>query len=250
MTGAIAGLVLGLLGSMHCIGMCGPIALSLPVHRHNGFVKLILILSYNTGRIITYTVFGVIAGLAGETLLLATSGRVLSITAGILVIFSVIMILPAGRKLPVLPAFRNLSGALADILGGRKKQGLFMIGLLNGLLPCGLVYMALTAAVAQGSIVEGAVVMAAFGVGTLPVMMAVPFAGSLISLRFRRAARRTVPYFVALTGILLVLRGLGLGIPYISPSFEKTGIACHQIIDTEPKNTDIQCTGHPSALSK
>jgi sulfite exporter TauE/SafE len=132
-----------------------------------------------------------------------------------------------GGRLLALPFFRKVSASMSDLLAGRRRQSLFLLGLLNGLLPCGLVYMALTAAVAQGDVLRGTLLMVFFGAGTVPAMVAIPYASGWISFRFRNAARTTVPYFVAFTGLLLVLRGMGLGIPYISPSFDDAAASCH-----------------------
>lgn len=222
----ITGFFLGMLGSLHCAGMCGPIALALPVHQHKGAVKAALILIYNGGRVMSYAALGALAGLAGEALILATSGRILSIVAGILLIVSAASLLPVNLNIRLFGIFRKLQQTLSVMLGSRRKQSLFVLGLLNGLLPCGLVYMALTTASVQGSITKGALLMAFFGTGTIPVMMLIPFAGNFVSHNFRTLMKKAVPVFIIITGILLIFRGLGLGIPVISPAFEDS-YSCH-----------------------
>ena len=106
---------------------------------------------------------------------------------------------------------------------------LFLIGLLNGLLPCGLVYMAIAGALATGNILYSSLFMACFGLGTLPAMMTMSFAGSFVSLGMRNKIKKSVPYIVGFMGILLILRGMNLNIPYLSPAIgmHKVVEACH-----------------------
>ena len=106
-------------------------------------------------------------------------------------------------------------------------ENLFLIGLLNGLLPCGLVYMAVAGALATGNIIYSSLFMACFGLGTLPAMLAMSFAGNFITLSSRNTIKKLVPYIVGIMGILLILRGLNLDIPYISPALAATGTVEH-----------------------
>lgn len=96
-----------------------------------------------------------------------------------------------------------------------------MIGILNGFLPCGLVYLALAASLATGTLVGSVVYMAVFAVGTFPVMMAISLGGGLIPVSFRQKAAKAIPVFVFAIGVLFILRGLNLGIPYISPKISQ-----------------------------
>lgn len=248
-TSLIAGFLTGLLGSFHCIGMCGPIALSLPVHQHRGLVKFFLILSYNAGRMLTYAAYGAVAGLLGEVMVFATSGQILSIVAGSLIIISVLMARTSGPGFLNFKIFNKIQAAFSAMLSGRRKQSLFVIGLLNGLLPCGLVYMALALAVAGGEALSGAALMFMFGAGTLPVMLLLPYLGSFINVRMRNQVRKIVPYFIAATGVLLILRGLDLGIPFVSPDTGSAAPSCHTISSNDQIN-NIQCIGPASAHSK
>ena len=106
---------------------------------------------------------------------------------------------------------------LSSLFSKRNYGAFFSIGLLNGLLPCGLVYMALAGSIATGSVVNGALFMMFFGLGTLPFMFAVTYYSNLISLRVRNQMRKVVPVVVALMAVLMILRGMNLGIDYISP---------------------------------
>ncbi len=248
-TPLIAGFLTGLLGSFHCIGMCGPIALSLPVHQHRGLVKFFLIVSYNAGRMLTYAAYGAVAGLLGEVMVFATSGQLLSVTAGILILLSVILAKTSRSASFNFRIFNKIQAVFAAMLSGRRKQSLFVIGLLNGLLPCGLVYMALALSVAGGEALSGAALMFMFGAGTLPVMLLLPYLGSFINLKMRNQVRKILPYFIAATGVLLILRGLDLGIPFVSPDTGSATPGCHTISSNDQIN-NIQCIGHASAHSK
>lgn len=232
----ITAISLGFLGSFHCVGMCGPIALALPIGNSSNFGRIISVLIYNSGRIITYSLFGIIFGSIGQTFSLFGYQQLLSITLGLLILLG--LILPSklvskisGSQL-IFSFFTRLKSKLSSLFLKEGKKSLFLIGLLNGLLPCGLVYMAVAGAIASGNILNGALFMAVFGLGTAPVMIALPLAGNYLSVSFRTKIRKTVPIMVGFMAVLLILRGLNLGIPYVSPKMEKEKSAlptCHTI---------------------
>jgi sulfite exporter TauE/SafE len=228
----ITALMIGLVGSFHCIGMCGPIALALPIHGGNTLQKAIRATLYNGGRVVTYGIFGLLFGGIGYGLSTATSQQLVSIALGALFILSVIVPRSWSRAIdPASHAGRAISvlkSGLARMMGSNAMPNLFLIGLLNGLLPCGLVYAAIGGAIATGTSIDGAAFMVAFGLGTIPLMFSVSMLTSVISLRLRNRIRRMVPYFILLLGVLFILRGLNLGIPYISPKYnvEKQKMEC------------------------
>lgn len=251
----LAALSLGFLGSFHCIGMCGPIALSLPVHQAGPLKKFLLVLSYNAGRMLTYSLFGGIAGLLGQAFVIAGYQQALSITLGVLLLAGVILPnVKRGQEKSTqyfTGIYLRIKSSLAGLFKRRGAGPLFLIGTLNGLLPCGLVYMGITGAVASGNLLEGALFMAFFGLGTIPVMLSLPLAGSFISVDTRNRIRKTVPLVVGLTAVLLIVRGLNLGIPYLSPAFDKSqqNISCH--VQHQPQsNHDISCSGQSSQHKK
>lgn len=226
----ISGFIIGFLGSFHCIGMCGPIALSLPVHHYNIIKKNIGILVYNFGRLLTYSLLGIFFGLLGQSFSLIGLQQWISVSMGLLLLLTVL--LPQIRlfrtiKLPLLTHSINvLKNKLMSSFSKRGLRFLFGIGLLNGLLPCGLVYLGIAGAIASQTVTDGALFMLFFGFGTVPVMYAVAFAGQFINLRFRSVVRKSVPYVISVIAVLLILRGLNLGIPYVSPAFDtKTNAA-------------------------
>ena len=111
----------------------------------------------------------------------------------------------------------KLKKSIGKLFAVRSFQSLFFIGLLNGLLPCGLVYIAIAGAIGTGSTAEGALYMILFGLGTIPMMLGISLAGNVLGLAVRQKINKIIPVLVVVVGLLFVLRGLDLGIPYLSP---------------------------------
>jgi len=223
-----AAITLGFLGSFHCVGMCGPIALALPVHNKPALLKYMLIVLYNAGRATTYATFGLIGGLIGRSFVMAGFQQGLSIGLGLILLISVF--LPAKINLPGHGFFLRIKTSLGRLFSKSRSSSLFAIGLLNGLLPCGLVYTGIAGAAATGDVIKGALFMAAFGLGTLPMMFLLPVIGSSISVSSRNKIRQATPVIITVMALLLVVRGLNLGVPYVSPQISSDGTAacCHQ----------------------
>lgn len=231
----ITALLIGLAGSFHCVGMCGPIAFALPVDRSSFNSKLKGVIAYNFGRILTYGIIGALFGALGKGIAIAGFQQSLSITLGILLLLSVL--LPKNIKSTLnrgvfsfgfLGLIREKIGALFQ---KRTTTAIFSIGFLNGFLPCGLVYIAVAGAIATAELISGASYMMAFGLGTLPIMASAVLLGSSISIEVRNKVRKTIPVFVGVIGVLFILRGMNLGIPYISPQFSQdctTATCCHK----------------------
>lgn len=216
-------LILGFLGSLHCVGMCGPIAFVLPLDRRNAVKRFFQIIKYHLGRLSSYALIGLLFGVLGRGLYLSGMQQRLSVVIGVLMV--VIALVPAVGRLgskrfmaPIYMGVGRLKNALGNQLQKDAPATLYVIGVLNGLLPCGLVYMALFGALAQGDAAFGSAYMALFGLGTVPLMSAAAYGGNFISAGVRQRLTRLVPVFVALVGVLFILRGLGLGIPYLSPA--------------------------------
>lgn len=252
----LAAISLGFLGSFHCIGMCGPISLALPVHKFSSVKKTLLILLYNLGRMSTYAIFGAVVGGLGHGIVIAGYQGALSISLGAFILAGLIFprLFSANGKVGqlVYPIFSKLRNLLAGLLKKDAASSLFTVGLLNGILPCGLVYMGLAGATATGSVFDGALFMFVFGAGTVPIMVSLPLAGSFITVDARNKIRKTVPIVVGLTAILLVVRGLELGIPYVSPAApvaSSSTMNCHNLSEQAQHNA-ITCTGQNSAPAK
>lgn len=220
--------ILGLAGSLHCAGMCGPLALALPA-TGNGTVGYVTgRLAYNLGRITTYALLGVVFGLLGRSLSLIGIQRWLSIGAGCVILGGLIISTRAGLGTPMVKAVVWLKSGFSALLHRRTLASLGLMGLLNGLLPCGLVYAACAGATATGSLASGAAYMALFGLGTVPLMLGLGLSGKALPVSLRFKLQQLVPLSIAVVGGLLILRGLALGIPYLSPDLAAGACAhCH-----------------------
>jgi uncharacterized protein len=213
--------ILGLMGSFHCIGMCGPIAFLLPLDRSNSFLKYSQLFLYHLGRLITYSILGILFGLLGKGLYLFGFQQQLSIAIGLVMI--VVVLLPESLlrrytiSKPIYGLISKVKSALGSQLKKRTPDTFFTIGFLNGFLPCGLVYMALLGAVGEANVWDGSLYMVLFGAGTIPLMTTAIYLGNFLKGEVRNRIRRLIPVFVVAVGILFILRGLGLGIPYVSP---------------------------------
>jgi len=220
----VVAFTMGVLGSFHCIGMCGPLALALPLNNNSKFAKLTGAFLYNAGRIVTYSFFGFVFGLLGKTAGLFGFQQGLSIGIGVLILL--FLAVPAKLKMQYNASkftnkfFMKLRLELGRLFTQKSNSSLFITGLLNGLLPCGLVYMAVAGAIATGDTAGSILFMAAFGLGTLPVMWSVAFFGNYIGITWRQKIRSAYPFVMAVMASLLILRGMGLGITYISPKMD------------------------------
>jgi sulfite exporter TauE/SafE len=219
-------LLLGLVGSLHCAGMCGPLALALPVGpgAAPGFVAGRL--AYNLGRIVTYCVLGLVFGLVGRMLLLAGVQRWVSIALGLALLAGLFSSHRLALWRPVTGLVERLKFRMSVQLRHRSFKSLAILGLLNGLLPCGLVYVACAGATATGGLMAGVQYMAAFGLGTVPMMLGISLSGRLIPIALRLQLRKAIPVSVFLLASLLILRGLALGIPYLSPDLASANSSC------------------------
>jgi sulfite exporter TauE/SafE len=214
--------IFGLISSLHCIGMCGPIAMMLPVERNNPSKKAIQIFTYHLGRLSAYGSIGFIFGLLGKGFFLAGIQQQLSIFIGVAMICIVLIPERIFAKYnfskPVFKLISKIKTTLGSQFKNKSYKSLFTIGLLNGFLPCGMVYVALFGAIAMQSPAFGVLYMILFGLGTVPMMSSVVYLNSFLSVPIRNKIQKAIPYVAICIGILFILRGLGLGIPYVSPS--------------------------------
>ncbi|MCU0770188.1 MAG: sulfite exporter TauE/SafE family protein [Verrucomicrobia bacterium] len=222
--------MLGFAGSLHCAGMCGPIVLALPAIGPNRATQMAGRLAYHGGRLVTYGLLGVVFGVLGQVLSLVGVQRWVSIGAGMLILLG-LFAWPRreGAGFVARPVAR-LKWALGALLKRRSVGSQFLFGGLNGLLPCGLVYVACAAAAATGALVAGVQYMVMFGLGTVPMMLGLGLAGGAVHARLQGRVRRVIPVALTLMAVLLILRGLSLGIPYLSPDLSANagqGRCCH-----------------------
>jgi hypothetical protein len=237
MTGLVAAFALGLFGSLHCVGMCGPLALALPrgsvAHRRLIAGRVL----YNLGRVTTYTLLGVLFGLLGSAARIAGIQQALSIATGTIIL---LWLLTPKRITQRAATLSGATGGIAvlkswftPLFRQRSLSAQYLTGVLNGLLPCGFVYIGLAGALAQSGLLQSAAFMALFGAGTFPALLAVSLVPGLLSPNARFSIRRLLPVGTAIIAVLLIVRGLSLGIPYLSPkltaapSAREAAPACH-----------------------
>lgn len=208
---------IGLVGSLHCVGMCGPIALALPYQGELRRQAAGNVLLYNLGRVLTYSVLGAVIGLFGRGLFLAGFQQQVSIGLGIALLLIALFSINVESQLLRIPAVQRINAWVKRQLGrllNRSGAGaLFGIGLLNGLLPCGLVYVAVVGAVTTGGVLHSMAYMGLFGLGTIPLMLATAMAGQFIDLRWRQRLRKLLPVFLVGFALLFLFRGLNFDVP-------------------------------------
>lgn len=231
----VSAIILGLMGSLHCVGMCGPIAFMLPVDRTNGYRKFGQVLIYHLGRLTAYGLIGLVFGLLGKGLYVFGMQQKLSIIIGIVMIVLVLIPYKSMKRFslakPVYRLISKIKSRLGQELKKKSPDTFITIGFLNGFLPCGLVYMALFGAIAMGDALKGSLYMVLFGLGTVPLMTAAIYFSGLLKGAVRQNVQRLIPVFIVLIGALFILRGLGLGIPYLSPApvldMVSSTVECH-----------------------
>lgn len=227
----IAALLLGLLSSLHCIGMCGPIALMLPVHRDKAALKTLKIIAYHLGRIFTYSLLGGLFALLGKGLFIAGLQQNFSIVIGVLMIIYGTFSYQKLENIAFLKPLQKIQSKVKTTLAQQfRKNGimhLFLIGVANGFLPCAMVYVALFGATATQEPSYGMLYMALFGLGTIPLMSGVTYFSQAITLATRNKILKIIPFFLLLLGVLFVLRGLGLTLPFVSPGTMQLFVTAH-----------------------
>jgi len=228
--------VVGLFGSLHCIGMCGPIAIALPVPNSGNLSFFTGRILYNLGRVATYSFLGAALGLLGNKIALAGAQQAVSIVLGVVIIIAVLLPQKYKNHFAQHTLTQKLAQPLKANIGVLFKKGtfsaMFLIGILNGFLPCGLVYVALAGAIASGDVISGAAVMILFGLGTVPAMFAASVFGKFINIGIRAKLRKAVPVLAIILGVIFILRGMNLGIPFLSPklfteSQTSSELECH-----------------------
>lgn len=207
----------GLFGSLHCVGMCGPIALAIPLGKKSRWQMTVNALLYNVGRTCTYVLLGVLIGLLSKGIFLAGFQKQLSVITGISILLLVLFSINMEKKIIAVPLINELyfylKSGLGRFLGNPSRTSIFFTGLLNGLLPCGLVYLALITALSSGNVQLSAMYMLLFGLGTMPLMLTVTLFGQVMDLRFRNKLKKIQPIFMIGLGVWLVMRGLNFHVP-------------------------------------
>ncbi|MDQ6477495.1 sulfite exporter TauE/SafE family protein [Dyadobacter sp. LHD-138] len=224
-------LTMGLMSSFHCIGMCGPIAMAIPVQGGSKFKRFTGVFVYNSGRAIMYAALGLFLGGLGSSIVFIGYFRYLSILSGILMLAYVLWPHRLDRYFHPPQFWKNLvqliKNQMSSLLRSRSLASTFLLGVFNGLLPCGLVYLALITSIATGSPTYGALFMLVFGIGTMPVMLAVGFFKQWLSISLRTKMRKLMPVILSIAGIILIVRGLLIQYPSSIDNNQETITVCH-----------------------
>jgi len=242
MTILVTALILGLMGSLHCVGMCGPIALALPLRGKSIWQKILGSLLWSTGRIVTYSFIGALFGLIGAGFKFLGYQQAISIAIGSLMVLSVFLpsLFTRFTSGKVNALFNPVRRGMQQLFREKNNKALFLIGLFNGFLPCGLVYMAVAGAIGTGDFRMAIGYMALFGMGTMPLLLFISVLGNLVSQTIRKQINKVIPVVVVLIGIIFILRGLSLGIPFLSPPREKLTPASHMQMGQMPAAKEVE----------
>lgn len=220
-------LLVGLAGSTHCIGMCGPLVLALPIQKNLFWIF------YHVGRIIMYGILGLLMGVIGKGLWMTGIQNQISIGLGVLLIFTGIFSrfqIQGVFKIRGYQFFYHwIKGSINFLMKKKGGWSIFLLGLLNGLLPCGLVYLALAGAFSSTGIIQATLYMIFFGIGTFPLMGIISLSGKIISGKWREFLRKLSPILWIIFGIFLVFRGLKIDLPdsfRLNPTIQEAPM-CH-----------------------
>lgn len=224
-------LLLGLAGSLHCVGMCGPLMLAIPLPSSERRAVFLQMLVYHSGRILTYSALGLLFGLLGKGMAIAGFQQVLSLAAGFFIIAMAFVAWRFEQLVTALPGFgtftRSIQQRMGRLIHNHPGSATFSLGLLNGLLPCGMVYAALAGAISTTNSMEGGIFMAFFGLGTLPLLLTATVFGRSFSHTIRTKIRIVQPILLTLAGLLLIQRGLQLDLSLFESAVPKAGYECH-----------------------
>lgn len=219
--------LIGLFGSVHCVGMCGPLAFSIPSSGKYAWLLVTDKLLYNFGRVITYTSLGLLLGYLGKLFWLSSLQQAVSILSGMFIVaLGVSRLIKFKNKISskvYFPWFYKMIN-----LAVKHKAGHLVLGMLNGFLPCGFVYVALFGALNTTSPADAAQFMFWFGMGTFPLMFIATLSFGFLSPLIRHRINVAMPYLMVCLGFWFILRGSGLNIPYLSPIVKEVGVeVCH-----------------------
>jgi len=224
-------ILLGVAGSLHCVAMCGPLLLALPVESTIKRAALQQMLPYHSGRILTYAGLGMLFGLFGKGIAVAGFQQLLSIISGIFMIGMALMAWRFEYWITALPGFSKFTKKVQQAMGGLLRQQPhgkdFLIGSLNGLLPCGMVYVALAGSMATAGPWEGAIFMASFGLGTLPMLLSLSLFGQSVKGLVRQKIKLVQPVLLIFAGCLLIQRGLHIDLSFLETATPKATLQCH-----------------------
>lgn len=227
--------LLGLLGSVHCLAMCGPLVLAFSQPGKGLGYQLL----QQAGRVVGYLFLGYVMGMVGFSFSVFVWQQKISIGVGVLFIL-VTFISIFKKRFATSFSGQLLSRARAYLMRHTRRVGLkyFLLGVLNAFLPCGLLFTALGVSLAVGSVMDATLYMGMFGLGTFPALLGVSLFGHRLLQFFKGYQRRLIPVLTVGMGLFLIVRGLGFGIPYLSPKYniENQTIECTDTPMCKPSN--------------
>jgi sulfite exporter TauE/SafE len=211
--------LIGLAGSVHCVGMCGPLALAIPgASKDKGFTFFLRTIAYQMSRISGYGVLGLVVGLFSQGMQFTGVQPYFSLLSGILLLFlgffGIIPEVNAFSKYPMIRQFHiKINRIIGTAMSNDHLSTPFVLGFLNAMLPCGMIYIALGTGLSSGSIGEAALYLISFGLGTLPLMFMLSLSGQFLSLQMRRSWQKAIPFIFMLSGIILIYKGMNMDLP-------------------------------------
>jgi len=216
---------MGLFGSVHCAVMCGPLILATQGGQQLSWFQVMNKLLYQVGRILTYAVLGTILGLLGNVAAFQGWQQAFSLVTGVILIAFGLSYFFAKNSSKLIQWQTKAIQPLARAMGKwlYRPGGSFVAGILNGVLPCGMVYVALASAMNADTIVGSAQFMLLFGLGTLPLMIVFSLASSFSMNIVKVKFAKILPLLFLIMGIWFILRGANLNIPYLSPLLHLNG---------------------------
>jgi len=217
-TWIFAAFFMGLAGSIHCLGMCGPLLFAVSGFYNSPKEMIRPQIFYHAGKLITYAMLGVALGFVGQTFALFDIQRNLLLVSGFILLMAGLF----GIFIPI--PMKTIEQIVVQKMGSllqKRSGGPLILGFLNGLVPCGLVYAAAIGAMATQTWWQGSLFMLFFGLGTAPILIAAAYSRWMIKFRpvLAKPIWKQMP--AVLLGLFLFVKGLGLGIPFISPNLNK-----------------------------
>jgi sulfite exporter TauE/SafE len=225
-------LSIGFFGSLHCAGMCGPLALVFCSHQ-TGKGSILPGVFYNIGRVITYMILGLVFGLIGSVFAMANIQMLVSVVLGVIMIFSFFLSIDLDRAIAASwlgrKVYQPVKLQLGYFLSRASSKPPILLGMLNGILPCGMVYIALAGAMSMPGIENAAIFMMFFGLGTFPMMMIFSSGIQWVRPSWRLRFQKILPYVTLLFGCALIYRGISTHIPEELNFWQmlKNPIMCH-----------------------
>jgi len=216
---------MGLFGSIHCAVMCGPLLIAVQGGQLLSWRQTWKKLLYQFGRIMTYGAIGLLLGMLGNLAVIQGGQRFLSIFTGVLLVLLGIFYAIDKRSSAIARFQTRAVQPFVKVMSKwlYKPGGSIVAGILNGILPCGMVYMALASAMNADGVLNSGLFMILFGLGTLPLMLVFSFAANFSRRVLKGKFAKLLPILYLLMGTWFILRGANLDIPYLSPLIHVDG---------------------------